>query len=322
MASLTLPSARQTEFAVIASVVGFVALAAVAAVAAGGAEIWAQLSRISLGLLASLLALSLLNYGLRILRWHLYARHLGLEPTLKQSAMTYVAGFAMTTTPGRVGEAFRLWLMERVEGHRYERTLPLLVADRISDMGAVGLLLLVGLSASTAQPWLLAVAAAATSVMVVLALWPRSAASAVYHGYRLFGRWPRLFGRARKAARDTAALFTPKLAISTLVLAVIGWAAECFALYLTLHALGAQVGLFFCVLVFTAGMLVGALTLVPGGLGGTEGTMLALLAIAGVPMSIAIPATVVSRVTTLWFAVGLGFAVMPAALRQARAAAR
>ena len=38
MTSLTLPSARQTEFAVIASVVGFVALAAVAAVAAGGAS--------------------------------------------------------------------------------------------------------------------------------------------------------------------------------------------------------------------------------------------------------------------------------------------
>jgi uncharacterized membrane protein YbhN (UPF0104 family) len=46
--------------------------------------------------------------------------------------------------------------------------------------------------------------------------------------------------------------------------------------------------------------------------------MLALLSLAGVPMTIAIPATLLIRVTTLWFAVALGFATMPYAMRLAR----
>ena len=51
------------------------------------------------------------------------------------------------STPGKVGEALRLWLLERCHGYRYERTAPLLIGDRLGDAVAITLLCLRGLSA-------------------------------------------------------------------------------------------------------------------------------------------------------------------------------
>ncbi|HYE00240.1 MAG TPA: lysylphosphatidylglycerol synthase transmembrane domain-containing protein [Alphaproteobacteria bacterium] len=311
---------RRVEFAVALSVVFFCGGMAAAAALSGGDEIMAHLGKLDGPLVAALLGLSLLNYASRTLRWHLYSHHLGMAVPLGRSALFYVAGFALTTTPGKVGEALRLWLMERSDGYRYERTMPLLVADRVSDMGAMGVLLLFGLAGAAAHPLLLLVAVGGVSVMLVLAARPQAAPRLVGAGYGLVGRWPRLFGRLRGAARRTTALFTPRLFLLTLLLAVVGWLAECAAFALVLRAFGADIGLQAATLVFTAGMLVGAMTLVPGGIGGTEATMLALLAVYGVGLDTAIPATVVIRVTTLWFAVALGFAFMPPALRLARRA--
>ena len=43
--------------------------------------------------------------------------------------------------------------------------------------------------------------------------------------------------------------------------------------------------------------------------------MVALLALEGVPLEVSVPATLIIRVTTLWFAIGIGFLIFPIAER-------
>jgi len=43
--------------------------------------------------------------------------------------------------------------------------------------------------------------------------------------------------------------------------------------------------------------------------------MIALLALEGVPLEVSLPATVIIRVTTLWFAILIGLLVFPVAER-------
>ena len=58
--------------------------------------------------------------------------------------------------------------------------------------------------------------------------------------------------------------------------------------------------------------------MLPGGLGSAEAVMLGLLTAADIPLPTALAATAIIRVTTLWFAVGIGFVVLPVALRVAK----
>jgi uncharacterized membrane protein YbhN (UPF0104 family) len=50
---------------------------------------------------------SLLNYVLRVVRWRWYLGRLGHPLTVGFSALSYVAGFAFTLSPGKVGEVGR-----------------------------------------------------------------------------------------------------------------------------------------------------------------------------------------------------------------------
>ena len=95
----------------------------------------------------------------------------------------------------------------------------------------------------------------------------------------------------------------------------IGWMAEGYAFHLLLVWMGADIGLGKAVAIFVFSTLAGGLTGAPGGVGGAEAAMIALLALDGIPMEVSVPATAIIRVTTLWFAIGIGMAVFPLAER-------
>lgn len=289
-------------------------LAALAA-ATGWEETLAQIARLSPALMAGLLALSGLNYLARGLRWHVFARRLGLRLGLAQNLRHFLGGFALSVTPGRLGELVRMRWIARETGFPLERGAPLALMDRAADLAAMGLLLALSVALAAggmagAVP--VAIAAAGAAVLVTR---PRLLAGAVTLAFRALGRAPRLFARARNAARSLGRFsHGPTLGLA-LALGGLGWLAEGYAFHLLLTAMGADIGLWRAVAIFIFATLAGGLTGAPGGLGGAEAAMVALLALDGVGMEIALPATAVIRLTTLWFAIVIGLTVFPVAER-------
>jgi uncharacterized protein (TIRG00374 family) len=74
--------------------------------------------------------------------------------------------------------------------------------------------------------------------------------------------------------------------------------------------LGIDVSVARATFVYALSTLVGALLLLPGGLGGTEGSMVAMLGADGITRHDAVAATFLTRIATLWFAVLLGALVL------------
>ena len=285
------------------------------AAATGWRETWAQIARLTVVQVALLLALSAANYLLRGLRWHLFARRLGLPLGLAASLRHFLGGFAMSVTPGRLGELVRMRWIGREAGWSFSRAAPLVLMDRAYDLLAMALLL--GLAVSLAAG---GVAGALPVVVLafgagVVVTRPRLLAGALTLGYRLTGRFARAFARARAAARSLARFSHAPTMAAALGLGLVGWGAEGYAFHLLLGWMGADVGLWQAVAIFIFASLAGGLTGAPGGLGGAEAAMVALLVAAGVGIEVALAATAVIRVTTLWFAIGIGLAVFPAAER-------
>ena len=65
------------------------------------------LQRIEMLDIVVLLALSLVNYALRFQRWHGYLQRLRHTVPWRFNLHAYLTGFALTTTPGKAGEALR-----------------------------------------------------------------------------------------------------------------------------------------------------------------------------------------------------------------------
>lgn len=312
---LARPAARRWRdralLAVLLAAVVF-GLAGLAA-ATGWRETWAQIARLTFVQLAALLALSAANYLLRGLRWHLFARRLGLPLHLGANLRHFLGGFAMSVTPGRVGELVRMRWIKREAGWAVERSAPLVLMDRAYDLLAMALLL--GLAVSLAAGGIAGafpVVALAFGAGVVVTR-PRLLAGALTLGYRITGRFGRAFARARAAAQSLARFSHAPTMAAALTAGLIGWGAEGYAFHLLLGWMGADVGLWQALAIFLFASLAGGLTGAPGGLGGAEAAMVALLAAAGVPMEVALAATAVIRLTTLWFAIAIGLAVFPLA---------
>jgi uncharacterized membrane protein YbhN (UPF0104 family) len=256
-----------------------------------------------------------------VLRWHRLARRIGVAVPIGRTTLYYVAGFSMTATPGKVGEALRLWLIKRSDGHRYDRMLPLFLADRLFDSLAVLLLGLVGIAAFPEQRWIAILAVAGLAALMAALAWPGWLLQGLLWLFGAVGRrFARVIASLRRSVRGTAAMLKAAPFADALLVSLIGWGAECIAFSLLLDAMGTPIGVAAASFIFAFSAAVGAATLLPGGLGGTEATMVALLSSVGVDLGTGLAATLVIRATTLWFSVALGFLVLPAALRTAAAA--
>lgn len=314
------PGNRRAEYALVLSAVLFVAALTVATALVGADGIIARLRQLGPGTLAGLLALSLANYGARTLRWHAFGRQLGMDVPLGHTALYYLAGFSMTATPGKIGEALRLWLLQRCHGYRYARAAPVFVADRIGDMTAVAALCLAALPSFVNHAGLAFAAAALLGFLVLPVARPAFLQQLVFELYRRVGRAPRFFAGLRAMLRQTRRLFTLRVFALGTGLGVLGWLSESAAFYWLLSELGTAVTFQQAVFIFCFSMLVGAASMIPGGLVGTEATMIGLLVVTRVDTETAVAATAIIRVATLWFAVLIGFVALPPALRQARSA--
>lgn len=310
---------RKRDLALLAGlfvlvVAGLIGLAA----ATGWQETLDGLRSVSAGQMLILLGLSLVNYALRSWRWRLFTQRLGMPTGLVQDARHYLGGFAMTVTPGRVGELIRMRWIRRETGWSFERTAPLVLIDRASDLSAMALLLAAALLFSTTG-----IVGAVPVVAIALgfafvATRPRLMRAIATYAYKTTGVAKRLFARVRRAAVSLDAFQSPGILLWATGLGLIGWGAEVYAFWLLLNWMGAEVGLGASAAIFIFATLAGGATGAPGGVGGAEAVMVALLAGVGVPLEVSVPATLIIRVTTLWFAIGIGLLIFPVAERMSQ----
>jgi uncharacterized protein (TIRG00374 family) len=179
-----------------------------------------------------------------------------------------------------------------------------LLAERLVDLLAVLALALGGLGRAETRLYL-AASAALLAVAVLFVVNERMHQGVV--------RWLRRLPAAGRAADPLARflgtgrrLLEPTTLALALALAVVAWGCEGVVFYRLLRLFGAEVSLGTALTIFSLATLVGALSMLPGGLGGFEATMLLLLASLEVKSGAAVGATVVLRLLTLWLVSLLG----------------
>ena len=267
---------------------------------------------------AAMLALSLVCYVLRAVRWRYYAGLLGYEASWRDAFYVHFSGMTMTVTPGKVGEVLKAYLGRETVGMPMTRGVTLLFTERLADLIAVLVLATGGLSLlANGWLWLVLVFGAVVAGTFVLA-------SERFHDFAL--RFLQKRGWMRDHHASAAAVsetFRTTLSLRAVAVAIpisiVAWGAEGVAFYLCLRALDFDgLGFFAAVAAYAVSTVIGALAFLPGGVGLTEASLAGLTVAAGAEGSVATAATILVRIATLWFGVALGwvvFAMRPAVLR-------
>lgn len=287
---------------------------------AGRAEVAVAIERVGAYGIAFALLMSSTNYALRFLRWMTFLRGLGVSLRWRTAAGVYMAGFALSATPGKAGEMVRGIILVR-HGVPFARNVALFVAERLSDLTAVLILALPGVARVTGGARVTLIGSALLVVAYVglfVLPWQRLH----QHWGQRTGRWFRLAEHVCRAALDTRQCQRPGLLTAGLGLAVLAWTAEAVALERVLHWQGHTLPVWNVFLIYALSRLVGVLSFLPGGIGSTELIMVLTLTQAGVPTADALAATLINRLTTLWYVVALGLASLAWQLRRRAAPAQ
>jgi uncharacterized protein (TIRG00374 family) len=297
-----------------AGVLAFVLVLTAAGLWAGLSDVKAHLARVGADTVLILLGLSTFDYAVRCGRWQMLCRHIGLSLPFGRNALYYLSGLALGMTPGKVGEALRLWLLRRNHGAAYERTAGLFVVDRLTDALPLFAVCLLGAAGFTRWAWTLVPMGLLLVALTWMLVRPGALVLLVKATYGFAGRSPRLFARLIRLLRLLPRFAEPRLLLLWSLIGLIGWLAEIYGVHLLMAALGAPISFAQAAFVFAFALLVGAIPIFPGGVGGTEAVMITLLLALGVELDVAVVATAVTRLVTLVFGTLVGLAALPMAL--------
>lgn len=278
----------------------------------GYQRLGAALAKYSWWSFVGALGLATLNYGLRFAKWEYYLARLGIRGVPKgESLLVFLSGFVLTVTPGKLGEVFKSAVLQQTHGVSAARSAPIVVAERLTDVVAIVVLVLLGsLGLPGGLPWALA-GSLCVVLGLALILWRAPLEALVAWMERRPGAWQRLAPRLREAGESLRILADPAALLWPTALSLVGWGCEGVALAWILQGFGAEVALPLAVLCYATATLAGALIPVPGGLGVAETLLQSqLVQLGGVAAGPATGAMLLIRFATLWWAVVVGFAAL------------
>lgn len=266
-----------------------------------------------------------INFALRELKWDYYRRIGGIRVSRLGSFLVFFSGLSMAISPGRVGELIKPFMYKEYFDQRMRRTIPLVVCERISDL--LGMIVLAAMTIAAYMHgigtqsrfgvfhvnviyWFLAFSA----VFMVVLIWLMRQKLLVYRILIGLSRYRALrqpLHKARKLYFRTYPLLTARNLIITTALATISWSFECLALMMILHGVGGSASavtygeatFIFCMATIFGGFLF----FLPGGIGGFETSTAIMLALLGVTKDRIVPSVFITRFSTLFFSVALGF---------------
>lgn len=274
-------------------------------------EIGRGLTRLPVSVLLVGCGLSLASFALRGVRWHYYLRVMGLRVPFGVASLAFLVGLGMSITPGKVGELLKALLLKEACDVPVARSAPIVVAERVMDLGALVTLGGAGLAWST-SPILAALIIAGGFVC-----------------FFVFGKmqWPalvvlKLAARIPMVARYREKLLTAHRSLFELwgfgtysvsmLLSLLAWGLQAWIIVVFAGELPhTTVTLAHALVSYSAPLLAGTLALLPGGLGLTEASMTGTLhALSGVAPPLAALLTILIRGVTFWLAVLLGFVAL------------
>lgn len=296
----------------------FLAVLLVAALVADVRQLQVAFTRYPIVRIAPACALVLGNYVLRTVRFRTYLAAVDIHVGWREAFLVFVGGFIATVSPGKMGEIFKGYVLNQRRGAPIADVATVVVAERYTDVigllavGA-GALWFGGVSLGTGHfgP-LLGTVVALSAVFLLAVAHPRLIPQLVGLMQRR-ARRPALLKALAAIARIHTVLrilCTPRQLALGIGLAAVAWLLEGVAFRVLLDGANAGSGLSAAVVVYAIATLVGAASMLPGGVGSTEAVMIALCMQAAVgldlPKESATLVTLLIRFCTLWFGVMAG----------------
>lgn len=314
----------------------FISLALVAVVALTGADDLAgKLKDFPLWLLVPVFLLKWFNWALRYSEWRYFLGVIGVRtvwhaPTgpnvinERDSALLWLAGMSLSISPGKLAEVLKALVLKNLTGTEISRSVPVVFMERLVDGLAVIFLAVISMIAvagsldtgDLSATYVRAVLFGTTAALIGGILLVQYRPLALWVLDRMQG-WPgirRIHTSLRTLYESSYDLLKLRVLAPTILLGMGGYFSDCIGFYVLLRGLGLESSWMLfgqAVFILSFSVIIAALSAMPGGAGGRELTIGAMLTgMVGLTKTTAGTATFLISIFQIWVGVLVGLLVV------------
>jgi uncharacterized protein (TIRG00374 family) len=268
-------------------------------------NVFSDISRF-FSVITQIILLSGLSYFVRYMRWSWLLSRAGHKVSFLEGILSYIAGFAFTVSPGKVGELYRIRYFTKLSVPPW-LVISAFIYERLLDLVVVLLLCMVFVVDKSELTLVFGFVFSVFIMILILVRWPKciELPSVFFKSTGLFLEVSQIF----KEGISGIKIWTNCVDISVgFSLGLLAWLTTAFSFFWLLEDIGIILPMSMALSIYALALLIGAASFLPGGIGTTEAAIVLLLTMNGVMFDTALIAAVTIRIGTLWFATLLGLA--------------
>lgn len=253
-----------------------------------------------------LLFFTTISYVIRFIKWDFFLKRVGIQLNIWNNLFVFLSGFSMVMTPGKVGEIWKGWLIKDINGEKLNKTVPVVIIDRITDVLGLIILSMLGIIYYMEGVYIIIVLLLLFSGFII------AIRSKTISGKIILLLEKRMGKHAENIKMMHATfeiLMNPGGLILMSFVSALAWFFECLVMYFTILGFGQSISITVSTFIFSFASLAGAVSMVPGGLGVAEGSISGLLQYFGVIPAVSVAITIIVRSVTLWYGTIIGLSV-------------
>jgi len=250
--------------------------------------------------------LTTFSYFVRFIKWDYFLKSVDVHLKTRDNLFVFFSGLSMIITPAKMGEIWKGWLIKEINGEKLSKTIPVVIIDRVTDLLALIILSLTGIVYYERGSYILFIILIFFVAFFLMVKSRFISEKIIFFMEKRAGKYSPDVKQMHQTFEQS---MTPKNMMITIFLSLLAWFFECLGLYLVIVGFGQNISLTISTFIFSFSSLVGAASMIPGGLGIAEATISGLLQFFGLSSTASVGVALIIRVGTLWYGVILGLIV-------------
>lgn len=235
------------------------------------------------------------------LRYHIFLKKVGVKTNIKDSLVISLAGHGLMITPGGAGSLIKSYLIKKKFGNSIASTGPIILVERwLELLSIVALVLITFVWHSMIEAQIISILGVAVSILYLLTLRDAKIFSIISHIFSKIKYTKKFLTVIEESKTSLIPLLNLKTLSSTFGLTFLTKVLNLFVIFFIFNSVGVDIGVVLSGQIYYTSILLGALTLIPGGIIVADASMLGLILKNNIDFASATLVVVLSRFVTIW----------------------
>ena len=269
-----------------------------------------KISNFKVSFLPLILFLVTVSWVPLFIKWHFLLKNSDIHVPIKKNIIIFLSGMGLEITPGHVGALIKSQILKTNFNISRIKTAPVVLVEKVYDLIGAIIALTIGIVILGMEAYLIAISLLALALIFFLMCYRPA--------FDLFLKriiTIKFFSKYTESISGSYEIIIKSTSIKAvticILLSLVYWSLVSAGVYYILAGFGIDMIDYLKILaIYASSAFLGAITLIPGGIGVTEGSLAGLLAIQGIDISVALVVSVVIRLFTFWYSVCVGFILL------------